>query len=735
MQFSGAFWATLQRFQMNNHAIENLLSKDGTTLAEVLNEDMVIQEIRNQNSKLIEFMNHEKLGELLELVTVFPDTDADRRRTQNHPFIACEILCESGPLHDKMIESHDLMNKLFQFLDVETQHSTLLGYFSKTVIALLNRHPEKTLNFLTSQDYILKLLNHLYSRSIVDIVIKILTFDIAGNEFILKEQKLIIRELLQMVKNSSKWKVHFASFILSDILNKAMEINSWKELIEVIISDESLQILFTCLLSNEKFRIVSSSNILKTLFSVCVRVNLYFYYENMSHINMLISHLDKLALKLSEKSEESLKNTLQETVAPLGEAKLRIVELIAVSLKQDNEKLFKSILESKILREIIILFFEYPWHSILHTSIDSIVQSTFLYQNTTLIESLLFDSNFVEKMIESVKNIRINHRCGYLGHINRIANMLKDTENEKIKEHLKSIEGWKQFVEKYLNVRNTYDKKILGEPWKKDESSSSEGEDKELKISDKVIQTYTSHGTSYGNQEENKDKTENKTEDDIEENIEEHVEEGEKNKIHNEESGQDNKHESGFDSGNKDEEKHEEESKHNEEYENKVNIKDEEAHEETKDIEETKNTEENKDTEETKVTEETKTNEKTEENVGPHSPSSLFAEVTENAILEVSKQETMPEEPKTFKKPADIEIPNDKTHETKRVHENISPQNDRVSPRQHDKRSPKYHSPSNKQGSSPRHYSPSLNPEFNCTNFWKLGLIVDEIDDLEELEE
>lgn len=54
MQFSGAFWATLQRFQMNNHAIENLLSKEGATLAEVLNEDMVIQEIRNQNSKLIE---------------------------------------------------------------------------------------------------------------------------------------------------------------------------------------------------------------------------------------------------------------------------------------------------------------------------------------------------------------------------------------------------------------------------------------------------------------------------------------------------------------------------------------------------------------------------------------------------------------------------------------------------------------------------------------------------------
>jgi hypothetical protein len=54
MQFSGAFWATLQRFQMNNHAIDQLLSKEGTTLSDVLNDDMVIQEIRNQNPKLIE---------------------------------------------------------------------------------------------------------------------------------------------------------------------------------------------------------------------------------------------------------------------------------------------------------------------------------------------------------------------------------------------------------------------------------------------------------------------------------------------------------------------------------------------------------------------------------------------------------------------------------------------------------------------------------------------------------
>lgn len=54
MQFSSAFWATLQRFQMNSHVVDQLLSREDITLEDVLNEDMVVQEVRNQNQKLIE---------------------------------------------------------------------------------------------------------------------------------------------------------------------------------------------------------------------------------------------------------------------------------------------------------------------------------------------------------------------------------------------------------------------------------------------------------------------------------------------------------------------------------------------------------------------------------------------------------------------------------------------------------------------------------------------------------
>ena len=54
MQFSGAFWETLHRFQVRNHELDQLLSNPETTLEEVLSQTSIIQEIRGQNQKLLE---------------------------------------------------------------------------------------------------------------------------------------------------------------------------------------------------------------------------------------------------------------------------------------------------------------------------------------------------------------------------------------------------------------------------------------------------------------------------------------------------------------------------------------------------------------------------------------------------------------------------------------------------------------------------------------------------------
>lgn len=39
---------------MNSHAIDQIISKEDAKLEDVLNEDTVVQEVRNQNQKLYE---------------------------------------------------------------------------------------------------------------------------------------------------------------------------------------------------------------------------------------------------------------------------------------------------------------------------------------------------------------------------------------------------------------------------------------------------------------------------------------------------------------------------------------------------------------------------------------------------------------------------------------------------------------------------------------------------------
>lgn len=54
MQFGGVFWQTFRGFQASSHAFDTLLSNENTTVFEVIDDDNVIQELKNQNSKLID---------------------------------------------------------------------------------------------------------------------------------------------------------------------------------------------------------------------------------------------------------------------------------------------------------------------------------------------------------------------------------------------------------------------------------------------------------------------------------------------------------------------------------------------------------------------------------------------------------------------------------------------------------------------------------------------------------
>ena len=50
--FGGAFWNTLRNYR-NSQAFDDLLAREDVTLALVLDDEDVVQELRNQNPKLL----------------------------------------------------------------------------------------------------------------------------------------------------------------------------------------------------------------------------------------------------------------------------------------------------------------------------------------------------------------------------------------------------------------------------------------------------------------------------------------------------------------------------------------------------------------------------------------------------------------------------------------------------------------------------------------------------------
>lgn len=51
--FGGSFWATFRGFQ-GSSALDEILDKEETTLSQVMDEDDALQELKNQNQKLVD---------------------------------------------------------------------------------------------------------------------------------------------------------------------------------------------------------------------------------------------------------------------------------------------------------------------------------------------------------------------------------------------------------------------------------------------------------------------------------------------------------------------------------------------------------------------------------------------------------------------------------------------------------------------------------------------------------
>lgn len=113
-----------------------------------------------------------------------------------------------------------MIRELFSYLDEELNY-VLAGYFSRVITSLFNKKMTSLTNYFFQEKRYLKLLKHIASRSIAELVSKILTLDTCS---FLEEREELLSELLKLL--SQPWGDDInspvnVSYILCDVIEKS----------------------------------------------------------------------------------------------------------------------------------------------------------------------------------------------------------------------------------------------------------------------------------------------------------------------------------------------------------------------------------------------------------------------------------------------------------------------------------------------------------------------------------
>ena len=206
----------------NISTLNNILEKPDVTLDEVLDESDLIQELKQSNSKLIEFLRDENvLRKLLELAvtsaTPKPEEDGededsdeeDERVKSLSPFrrskkekskkqeeveewekedkargqkayTATEVLSsETWSILESLMENQQLLRTFWDFLKRDAPlDPTEAGFFTKINETLLDKKTEEMIHFLQSlEDIVPTILKHIDCAAIMDLLLKIISME------------------------------------------------------------------------------------------------------------------------------------------------------------------------------------------------------------------------------------------------------------------------------------------------------------------------------------------------------------------------------------------------------------------------------------------------------------------------------------------------------------------------------------------------------------------------------
>jgi SIT4-associating protein SAP185/190 len=200
----------------NISTIDTILDKADATLEELLDESDLIQELKQHNTKLIEYLREDRVLErLLEYVVApkpekipseetpeetaddleskkrerslsesretFDDNEDEKEKKRNrYAYVAAEVLSsDNWSICEALMENQALLRKFWDFLKLPPALDPLqASYFTKVNESLLDKKTEEMLDLFKSLDGAVKnMLQHVDSPMVMDLLLKIISLE------------------------------------------------------------------------------------------------------------------------------------------------------------------------------------------------------------------------------------------------------------------------------------------------------------------------------------------------------------------------------------------------------------------------------------------------------------------------------------------------------------------------------------------------------------------------------
>ena len=168
--------------------ISQILSDSNTTIENILNYPTILDEINSKNEELLKYFQKDKIKILIDFIIKEQEED-NFEKGHKFPFLCCEIF-KSGKdellnkffvnENNKENENFELLDYLLSFLQNKNEskkklNNILCGYFSSVIESLLNYNPNSFLEYIyLKRKDVLNIMAHCYDDSIMDLLSQLL---------------------------------------------------------------------------------------------------------------------------------------------------------------------------------------------------------------------------------------------------------------------------------------------------------------------------------------------------------------------------------------------------------------------------------------------------------------------------------------------------------------------------------------------------------------------------------